>query len=67
MDMSLIDVTALRDRVEHGDEVVILGCQGTEEVTADELAVKLGTINYKIVTCISHCVPRMVVDTALLS
>jgi len=67
MDMSLIDVTALRGRVEHGDEVVIIGCQGTEEVTADELAVKLGTINYEIVTCISHRVPRMVVDTALMS
>jgi alanine racemase len=66
MDMSLIDVTALRGRVEHGDEVVVIGCQGTEEVTADELAVKLGTINYEIVTCISHRVPRMVADTALM-
>jgi alanine racemase len=67
MDMSLIDVTALRGRVELGDEVVIIGSQGTETVTADELAVKRGTINYEIVTCISHRVPRVVVDTALRS
>jgi alanine racemase len=62
MDMSLIDVTALRGRVELGDEVVIIGRQGTEEITADELAAKLGTINYEIVTGISHRVPRVVVE-----
>jgi len=67
MDMSLIDVTALRGRVAPGDEVVIIGCQGTEEVTADEVAAKLGTINYEIVTCISHRVPRLVVDAARMS
>ena len=61
MDMSLIDVTALRGRVALGDEVVIIGRQGEEEITADELAAKLGTINYEIVTCISHRVPRLAV------
>jgi len=61
MDMSLLDVTVLRGEVELGDEVVIIGRQGDEEVTADELAAKLGTINYEIVTCISHRVPRVVV------
>jgi alanine racemase len=62
MDMSVIDVTAVRGQVELGDEVVIIGKQGTEEVTADELAAKLGTINYEIVTSISHRVPRVVVE-----
>lgn len=62
MDMSLIDVTALRGRVKLGDEVVIIGRQGKEEITADELAAKLGTINYEIVTAISHRVPRVVVE-----
>ncbi len=42
MDMSLLDVTALRGRVGLGDEVVIIGRQGGEEVTADELAATLG-------------------------
>jgi alanine racemase len=59
MDMTLIDVTELRGKVELGDEVVIIGQQGAEELTADELAGKLGTINYEIVTCISQRVPRV--------
>ncbi len=60
MDMSLIDVTALRGQVALGDEVVIIGRQRDEQVTADELAQKLGTINYEVVTAISQRVPRVV-------
>ena len=59
MDLTLLDVTALRGNVQLGDEVVIIGRQGAEEVTADELAQRLGTINYEIVTRISHRVPRI--------
>jgi alanine racemase len=62
MDMSLIDVTPLRGQVRVGDEVVIIGRQGREEIAADELAAKLGTINYEVVTCISHRVPRLAVE-----
>jgi len=62
MDMSLIDVTALRGQVELGDEAVVIGRQGTEEISADELAAHLGTINYEIVTAISHRVPRVAVE-----
>jgi alanine racemase len=62
MDQSLIDVTSLRGKVKLGDEVVIIGQQGDAEVTADELAQKLGTINYEVVTGIAARVPRVVVD-----
>jgi len=62
MDMTLIDVTTLRGKADLGDEVVIIGRQGSEEVTADELAKKLGTINYEVVTCISPRVPRVAVE-----
>jgi len=62
MDQSLLDVTALRGQVALGDEVVIIGRQGSEEVTADELADKLGTINYEVVTAIAQRVPRIVVE-----
>jgi alanine racemase len=58
MDQSLVDVTALKDKVRLGDEVVIIGRQGADEITADELAVRLGTINYEVVTAISSRVPR---------
>jgi alanine racemase len=61
VDMSLIDVTALRGQVLLGDEVVIIGRQGNGEITADELAAKLGTINYEIVTAIAQRVPRVAV------
>jgi alanine racemase len=60
MDMSLVDVTAVRGRVELGDEVVIIGRQNEQEVAADEMAEKLGTINYEVVSAISHRVPRVV-------
>jgi alanine racemase len=60
MDQSLIDVTPLRGRVSLGDEVVLIGRQGQDEITADELAEKLGTINYEIVTAIAARVPRAV-------
>lgn len=59
MDQSLVDVTALRGRVKAGDEAVIIGRQGTEAVSADELADALGTINYEIVANISRRVPRL--------
>lgn len=62
MDMCLIDVTELRGRVKPGDEAVIIGVQQAAETTADELADKLGTINYEIVTANSHRVPRIVVN-----
>ena len=61
MDMSLVDVTELRGRVAIGDEAVIIGEQGGQQISADELAEKLGTINYEIVTTISQRSPRIVV------
>lgn len=60
MDMCLINVTALRGHAVLGDEVVIIGKQGEEELTADELAEKQNTINYEIVTAISQRVSRIV-------
>ena len=62
MDQTLIDVTALRGCVELGEEVVIMGRKGKEEVTADELANKLGTINYEIVSTITRRIPRVIVE-----
>ena len=42
--------------VQVGDEVVLIGRQGTDTVTADEWADAIGTIGYEIVCGIS---PRM--------
>jgi alanine racemase len=46
------------DPVEAGDEVVLIGRQGREEITAAELAAWAGTINYEVVCGISSRVPR---------
>jgi len=45
-----------------GDEVVLIGRQGTEEVTADEWACLLGTISYEVLCDIGPRVPRVNVD-----
>ena len=57
----MVDVTSLRGQVAIGDEVVIVGRQGEREVTADELAETLGTINYEVVTGIAARVTRRAV------
>ncbi len=48
MDQCVIDVTNL-PQVEIGDEVVLWGRQGKEEINIEEIADKIGTINYEIV------------------
>jgi alanine racemase len=45
--------------VQPGDEVVLLGRQGDEEITAEEWATLLGTINYEILCGIGPRVPRV--------
>jgi alanine racemase len=58
MDQTMVDVTDIPD-VRQGDEVVLIGRQGTEEITADEVATHLGTINYEVVSEILARVPRV--------
>ncbi len=48
MDQLMVDVSSLKD-VKVGDEVVILGKDGNNEITAEELAELTGTINYEVV------------------
>lgn len=59
MDMTIVDVTALGDRVAIGDQAVLLGEQGDERVTAAELAARAGLIEYEITCGISKRVPRV--------
>jgi alanine racemase len=46
------------DPVEVGDEVVLLGAQGGDEITADEWAERLGTISYEVVCGFGPRMPR---------
>ena len=58
MDMCMVDVTHVPG-VRVGDEVVIVGRQGDEEITLKELADLAGTIDYEICTQLNARVPRV--------
>jgi alanine racemase len=60
MNMMMVDITSI-PRIKSEDEVVLLGKQGKEEITAEEIAQKIGTINYEVVTRINPLIPRKVV------
>jgi len=57
MDMCLVDVTDVGAQL--GDEVVPLGAQGDERITAEELAAQSDTISWEILCGISKRVPRI--------
>ena len=61
MDLTMIDVGHI-PKVEVEDEVVILGRQGDEEITADEIAAHVGTINYEIVSSLTSRVAKVYVE-----
>ncbi len=51
MDQCMLDVTHIPG-VAIGDDVVVLGEQGGERITADEVAANMGTINYEVTTAL---------------
>lgn len=59
MNMFVVDVSHVED-VKVEDEVVLLGNQGKDKITAEELAGKIGTINYEVVARISPLLSRIV-------
>jgi alanine racemase len=58
MDLLVIDVSALND-VQVGDDVVLMGRDGTEEISCAELAERAATITWEIVTRIGVRVRRV--------
>ncbi len=56
MDMCMIDVSRAGN-VKPGDEVILFG----EEISVDEIAAKVGTINYEIICAVGKRVPRVYV------
>ncbi len=61
MDLTMLDVGHIPG-VALEDEVVVLGRQGAEEITADEIAARVGTINYEIVSSLTPRVARVYVE-----
>jgi len=58
MDQAMCDITHIKNAA-IGDEVVLIGQQGSETITADELAAHADTISYEILLSISDRVPRI--------
>ncbi len=61
MDMCTVDVTDIPD-CEIGDEVVLMGRQGSDYISAEEIAQKAGTISYEILCALGKRAPRIFVD-----
>ncbi len=61
MDLTVVDVTMIAE-VGIGDDVVLLGGQGSEHISADEHARLADTSVYEILCGISDRVPRVVVE-----
>ncbi len=60
MDQLVVDVGD--DEVELGDEVVLLGQQGDQSISAEDLANWAGTVSWEILACLGARVPRVLVD-----
>jgi len=58
MDQTMIDVSDIADAA-IGDEVVLVGTQQDQRITADDLAIRTGTIAYEILCAVSARVPRL--------
>jgi alanine racemase len=56
--LTMLDVTDI-GKIQQGDEVVLLGSQGNETISADEMAAWADTISYEILTSIGARVPRI--------
>ena len=58
MDQTIIDVGEVSD-VEVGDEVVLIGEQGRERISVEEIAKKVNTVPHEVVCRIAGRVPRI--------
>lgn len=64
MDMCMLDVSGVPEAQE-GDVVTIIGRDGQEEISAGEVATRVGTIPYEILCAIGLRVPRIYMENGL--
>jgi len=60
MDLTLIDVTDVPE-VSVGDRAVVIGVDGPNQITAEEIAAQIGSLSYEVTCGISDRVPRVYV------
>ena len=61
MDQMMVDISDVPD-AKCGDEAILIGSQGSESITADDLAQLYGTIGYEIICGIGMRVPRVIIE-----
>ncbi len=59
MNMFMVDVSHIKG-VKQGDEVILIGNDNNEKITAEELGELAGTINYEIISRIGPHIPRII-------
>jgi alanine racemase len=60
MNLMMADITDIKE-VKLEESVVLLGQDGSEKITADQMAGWAGTVNYEIVSRIDKSIPRLIV------
>jgi len=58
MDFTMVDVTGI-PHVSEGDEVILMGRQGKDQITPEEIAEKVNSISYEVLCSIGKRVPRI--------
>lgn len=69
MDQCMVSLKSFAEEAEQikaGEEVVLIGRQADVMVTADELALHLGTIHYEVICMLAHRVPRVYIREGTL-
>ena len=64
MDQCMIDVTDVPD-VKLGDEVIIMGTDGTNTILPEDIASATGTINYEIICAFGQRLPKVYIQEEL--
>ncbi|MBT2289520.1 alanine racemase [Paenibacillus albidus] len=69
MDQCMVSLKSFAEEAEQikaGEEVVLIGRQAGVKITADELALHLGTIHYEVICMLAHRVPRVYIREGTL-
>ncbi len=67
MDQCMVDVTDIGHNVEVGDEVVLIGSQGQNNIMVEDVAQTIGMINYELVCIVGKRIPRAFVKDGKIS